>query len=101
MFSALFGEGVGVDREGVVKVGDGGTVPRLTGHGARKDGLGVVNGVGYDRFHKLLWEPGGLGRRVVGVAETVGNCSILTSFRHHGLLVSNAIPIPASTQRSG
>ena len=43
-----------VGREGVMKMGDGGNVPRETCHGARQEGARIVNEVGDDRFHKLL-----------------------------------------------
>ena len=42
-------------------MGYGGDVPRATGHGACKEGGGVVN-EGDDDFHKLLREPGDWGR---------------------------------------
>ena len=61
-----------VCRERVVKMGDGCDVPRVTGHGARKEGRGVVNEAGDDHLHELLWEPGNwgqlCGRRVRGAS---------------------------------
>ena len=47
-----------IDREGVVKMGDDGDVPRVAGHGACQEGGGVVNEVGDNCFHKVLREPG-------------------------------------------
>lgn len=53
--------GVVVGREGVVEMGYGGDVPRITCHGTREKGADVVNEVGNDDFHKFLWQPGSLG----------------------------------------
>ena len=46
-----------IRREGVVKMGDGGDVPQVAGHGACPEGAGVVNEVGDNRIYKFLWEP--------------------------------------------
>ena len=43
-----------VGREGVVKIGDGGNVPRVACNGACQEAARVVNEVGGDQFHKLL-----------------------------------------------
>ena len=48
-----------------MKVGDGSDVPRVTGRGAYQEGVLVVNEVGDNPFHELLWEIGDW-RRVVG-----------------------------------
>ena len=48
-------------RESVVKVRHCSKVPRITGCGACKKGEPVVDEIGDDQFHNLLWEPGGLG----------------------------------------
>lgn len=52
-----------VNREGVMEIGDGSRVPRVTGHGARQKAVFVVDEVGDDHSHKLLWELGNWGRR--------------------------------------
>jgi len=49
-------------REGVMKMGDNGDVPRITRQGARQEAAGVINEVGSDDFHKLLRELGDWGR---------------------------------------
>ena len=51
-----------VGREGVMKIGDGGDVPRETCHGVRQEGAYIVNEVGDNHFHKLLQELGDWGR---------------------------------------
>ena len=50
-----------VGREGVMKIGDGGDVPREICHGARQEGAYIVNEVD-NRFQKLLRELGDWGR---------------------------------------
>ena len=50
-----------VSREVVVKVGDSRDVPRVAGHGARKENASVINEVGDDQFHELLRKPGDWG----------------------------------------
>ena len=45
-----------------MEMGDNGDVPRVTRHGARQEAARVVNEVGGDDFHKLLWELGDWGR---------------------------------------
>ena len=54
-------DGNAVGREGVVKVGYCSDVPRVTGHGARKEGVRIADEVGNNKLHEFLWEPGGLG----------------------------------------
>ena len=39
-------------------MGDSGNVPRVAGHGARKEGAGVAGEVGDNQFHELLGKPG-------------------------------------------
>ena len=39
--------------EGVVKMGEGGDIPRIAGQGACQDGVGVVNEVGENCVHKF------------------------------------------------
>ena len=46
---------------GVMKIGDGSNVPRVTCHGARKEAARVVNEVGDNHFYEHLWELGGRG----------------------------------------
>jgi len=41
---------------------DGSNIPRVACHGAREEGVGVVNEVGDDHLYKVLWELGDLGR---------------------------------------
>ena len=55
-----------VSREGVVEMGYGGDVPRITCCGTREKDPGVVNEVGDDYIHKFLWKPCGLGRTCGG-----------------------------------
>lgn len=47
-----------VGREGVVKMGCGGNIPRVTGQRARKEGAGVVNKVRDDHLYEFLWKIG-------------------------------------------
>jgi hypothetical protein len=68
-----------------MKVGDGGDVPRVTGHRACKEGAGVVNEVGDDRFHEVLRELGDWGR-------TCGRCIQGTSAEQP--LDSGLAPVP-------
>jgi len=53
-----------VGREGVMERRDGSYVPRVTRHGTCKETEFVVNEVGDDYFHELLWELGDWGRTV-------------------------------------
>lgn len=55
-----------VSREGVVEMGYGGDVPRITCCGTCEQCAGVVDEVGNDHFHNFLREPGGLGRTCGG-----------------------------------
>jgi len=50
-----------VDREGVMKLGDSGDVPRVTCRGARKEATRVVNDEGDDHFHDILRKLGDWG----------------------------------------
>ena len=52
--------------EGVMERGDGSHVPRVTCHGTCQESAVVVNEVGDDYFHELLWELGDWGRRCGG-----------------------------------
>ena len=45
-----------VDREGVMKVRDGGDVPRVTDQRARKESTRVVDEVGKNLLHEFLRE---------------------------------------------
>ena len=47
-----------ISGERVVKITDGGDVPRMAGQGACQEGAGVVNEVGENRVHKFLRKPG-------------------------------------------
>lgn len=52
-----------VGREGVVEMGYGGDVPRVTGHRTRKKGGSVVDKVGDDDFYEVLRKPGDWRRK--------------------------------------
>jgi hypothetical protein len=49
-----------------MKMGDGSNVPRVTCRGACDESVHVVNEVGDNQFHKLLWELGDWGRMCGG-----------------------------------
>jgi hypothetical protein len=51
-----------VGREGVMKMGDGSDVPRITCRGAYQEGVLVVNEVGDNQFHEILREIEDRGR---------------------------------------
>ena len=61
-----------VGRKGVMEIGDGSNVPRVTCQGACKEGVGVVEEVRNNRCHKFLrklgdWGPA-RGRRLRGAS---------------------------------
>ena len=45
-----------------MKMGDSCDVPRVAGHGTRKESAGVAGEVGDDQFYEFLRKPGDLGR---------------------------------------
>ena len=51
-----------VCREGMVRVGGGCDIPRVAGHGERKEGEDVVDEIGDNHFHELLGKRGDWGR---------------------------------------
>ena len=55
-----------VSGEGVVEIGDGDHVPRVTGHGTGDDTVFVINEVGDDDLHRFLREFGDWGRTCDG-----------------------------------
>ena len=61
MFAAARGEAIVFSCEGVVEMRDGGDIPRVTGQGTCKEGVGVTNQVGDDQFHELLRKTGDWG----------------------------------------
>ena len=48
-----------IGREGVVKMVNSSSVPRVTRHGTRQEAACVVSEVGDDHLHNLLWKLGG------------------------------------------
>ena len=80
----MLGEVAGVGREGVVKMGDGCDIPRVAGHGARKEGESDINEVGDNQIDELLRKPGDWGRAQGRRSEVSSkkNWSILAMPRH-------------------
>ena len=89
------------ESEGMVKVRDGGGVPRAASQRTRLEGIEIVGKVGDDHFHNFMWETAGWFVRVARLWRAVPEEAIergfaLTPNGHH---VSRKVS-PCDTNRS-